>query len=78
MTSVKFKARLTIDVTYDIDVEECAERGLSPESVKRNLLSTLGEIPEWVSGEGAFTHHDPATVDTWTSTVDIIKDKTDG
>lgn len=69
---MKLKLRLTIDVDFDIDDEDCAQLEIRPESVAANLKHNLAEIPEWLSGEGQFTHSYPATVDQYTSKVETL------
>lgn len=62
------KRRLVIDVTYD--VSECSQDDI------RELDRNLDHIANNASGNGLFTNHTPATVDTWVHVVvDADNDK---
>ncbi len=68
---MKLKARLTIDVEYEIDPAECREANMDPEKVRDALVNTLEGLPDFISGEGMFTHDYPATVSYRDHRVDV-------
>lgn len=68
---LRFKAHLTLDVEYEIDIEECQSVHLVPEKVKAELVSYLQAAPDFLSGEGMLTHDLPATVESRDHRVEV-------
>lgn len=63
MTVKRVKARLTLDIEYEIDLIECKELNMDPDKVRAELINYLEAAPDFLSGEGMFTHSLPATVE---------------